>query len=113
MFAEWDCIFRKVRADGAVGRDMATLKPLNRLGGVVMRSYKTPFVNVLAILVSLARSSARPRLIVESSGSDFTETVEGNHFFFIGAVGARVTVENILRLYAFQSIPSTAATSPK
>jgi hypothetical protein len=79
-----------------------------------MRSYKTPFVNVLAILVSLARSSARPRLIVESSGSDFTETVEGNHFFFIGAVGARVTVENILGLYAcFQSIPSIAATSPK
>jgi hypothetical protein len=78
-----------------------------------MRSYKTPFVNVLVILVSLALSSARPRLMVESSGSDFTETVEGNHFFFIGAVGARVTVENILRLYAFQSIPSAAATSPK
>jgi pimeloyl-ACP methyl ester carboxylesterase len=56
----------------------------------------------------------RLRLMVASSGSDFSETVEGNHFFFIGSIGARATVEKILRLYArVQSIPSIAATSPK
>ncbi len=56
----------------------------------------------------------RLRLMVGSSGSDFTETVEGNHFFFIGSIGARTTVEKILRLYArVQSIPSITATLPK
>jgi len=52
--------------------------------------------------------------MVGSSGSDFTETVEGNHFFFIGSIGARTTVEKILRLYArVQGIPSITATLPK
>ena len=56
----------------------------------------------------------RLRLMVGPSASDLSETVEGNHFFFIGSIGARATVEKILRLHArVQSIPTVAATSPK
>jgi hypothetical protein len=56
----------------------------------------------------------RLRLMIGSSGADFAETVEGNHCFFIGSIGARTTVEKILRLYArVQSLPSIAATFPK
>ncbi len=40
----------------------------------------------------------RLRLIMETSQSYFTEVVEGNHFFFIGEIGARDTVSKILRL---------------
>ena len=55
----------------------------------------------------------RRRLMVEFSGSDFSETVEGNHFFVIGSIGARTAVEKILGLYArVQSLPFIAATSP-
>ncbi len=44
--------------------------------------------------------------MIESSGIYFTENIEGNHFFFIGSVGARTTVEKIRRLYArVKSIP--------
>ncbi|MEM6464639.1 MAG: hypothetical protein AAF724_22290 [Pseudomonadota bacterium] len=39
----------------------------------------------------------RLRLMMETSQSYFTEVVEGNHFFFIGEIGARDTVAKILR----------------
>ncbi|WP_152454707.1 hypothetical protein [Microbulbifer sp. THAF38] len=38
------------------------------------------------------------QLFVRSSGNHFSVMVPGNHFFFVGAIGARATVEKILML---------------
>ena len=47
------------------------------------------------------------RLLVSVSQSYFTEVVEGNHFFFIGEIGARKTVEKLMTLRAkVESLPS-------
>ena len=46
------------------------------------------------------------QLLVSFSQSFFTETVEGNHFFFIGEIGARKAVEKIITLHAkVESLP--------
>ncbi|MTH95845.1 alpha/beta fold hydrolase [Roseibium sp. RKSG952] len=52
----------------------------------------------------------RLQQLVATSGSYFTEVVEGNHFYFIGSAGARSTVEKILQLHArVQSLPNSKA----
>ncbi|WP_444907398.1 hypothetical protein ACJJIR_03850 [Microbulbifer sp. SSSA008] len=40
------------------------------------------------------------QLIIRSSSAYFSQTVTGNHFFFVGAIGARTTVKSIEKLLA-------------
>ncbi|MCV0429948.1 MAG: alpha/beta fold hydrolase, partial [Roseibium sp.] len=49
------------------------------------------------------------QLLVSASQQFFTEVVEGNHFFFIGEIGARKAMEKILTLHArVDSLPKAA-----